>query len=187
MRLCKNVQKKLKHSRGFHPRRFVLPQKCDNFWTGNTLSSLQAQGRWGGRGHCALLQLTCVFISPSDKRNSPEPIFQQFPKKVFSRISFPCKKKSTFQMPLTRENWSCWKITLLICLLHILQGPGRLFWLLLIAAQEWWVSGSSECVPSGNWQSIQSKSRWYLLRCNLLRQPWSVTPYVMSPGRVHLW
>jgi hypothetical protein len=44
-------------------------------------------------------------------------------------------KKRYFQMLWTIKT-GCKKITWLICLLRIRQGPGRLFLLLLIAAQE---------------------------------------------------
>jgi hypothetical protein len=64
---------------------------------------------------------------------------REFPtifKKVFSRDSFSWLKKEHLRVPLTGKNRSFLKITWLIYLPRIRQGPGQLFLLLLIAAQE---------------------------------------------------
>jgi len=96
MRLCRNVQKKLKHSRGFHPRRFVLPQKCDNSWTGNGLSSLQ-QGRWGGRGTVPSLNLHVFLFHLLIKGILQSRFFNNFQKKYFPGSLFPVKKRAPFR------------------------------------------------------------------------------------------
>jgi hypothetical protein len=62
--------------------------------------------------------------------------FQQFLKKVFSRDSFSWSKKEQLSDASDRGKPVIGKITWLICLPRIRQGPGRLFLLLLIAAQE---------------------------------------------------
>jgi hypothetical protein len=65
----------------------------------------------------------------------PKREFSTIFKKVFSRDSFSFKNEHLSDA-LTGENRSLLNITWLICLLRIRQGPGRLFLLLLIAAQE---------------------------------------------------
>jgi hypothetical protein len=64
---------------------------------------------------------------------------REFPtifKKVFSGDSFSWLKKEHLSGASDRGKPVIGKITLLIYLLRIRQGPGRLFLLLLIAAQE---------------------------------------------------
>jgi hypothetical protein len=41
---------KLNAQQGFHPRHFVLPKNAITPKTGNTVSSLSVQGRYGGTG-----------------------------------------------------------------------------------------------------------------------------------------
>jgi hypothetical protein len=67
------VKKNLNAHGGFTPAA-PAPQKCDNPGTGNSLSSLSAQGRYWGTGTCPP-DLTVLVFHTLIKRYSAEPNF----------------------------------------------------------------------------------------------------------------